>query len=440
MTYKALGDSLANSQRRCKFMKKLLHKAIDNPLVSGSAIVFFGTFVSNIFNFLFNFYMTRNLSVSDYGILASLVSIILLFALASDSLIPTVVHFSGLYFAHNERQKVAALFWKLNNLFILFGGIILGMFIVAGDKLSHFFKIDNSFLIFLVGLVIFFTSLGSLNRGILAGGLSFGHISFFNFFSSALKLFAGVLLVSLGLGVSGGMLAFLFAYSSAYVITFFPLRFIFQRGKRETIVDIKKILKYAAPSGTAMLGLTMFITTDIILVKHFYASKEVGIYAGMSLLGRIIYFFSAPIATVLFPLVVQRQAHKKAHSHFFLISISLVLIPSICITIFYYIFPEFSIRFLLKQEEYLVIRHTLWIFGIFMVIYSVLSIATSYYLSIKKTKVFIPIMGGAVCQAILLWFYHNTFLTIIIISVITTAIPLFSILVYHWSIRNEESF
>lgn len=415
-------------------------RAIDNPLLSGSAIVFLGTFVGNILNFLFNFFMTRNLSVSDYGILASLVSIILLFALALDSLVPTIVHFSGLYFARRERQKVTALFWKLNNFFFLFSVIILVIFIVASDNLSHFFKINNSFLIFLVGLVIFFTSLGSLNRGILAGGLSFGYISFFNLFSSVVKLSTGVLLVSLGLGVNGGMLAFLFAYSSAYALTFFPLRFVFQKGESKAVIGIKKILKYAAPSATAMFGLTMFITTDIILVKHFYTLQDAGIYAGMSLLGRIIYFFSAPIATVLFPLVVQRQAHGKTHSHFFLTSMVLVLVPSVCITIFYYFFPEFSIRVLLKQEDYLVVKPTLWIFGIFMVIYSVLSITTSYYLSIKKTKVFIPIIIGAICQAILLWFYHDTFLTIIVISIIATVIPLFIIWAYYWSIHNEENF
>lgn len=418
-------------------MKKLVLKAIDNPLVSGSAIIFLGTFAGNIFNFLFNFFMTRNLSVSDYGVLASLVSIILLFALAFDSLIPTVVHFSGLYFANSERQKVTALFWKLNNLFVFFSGIFLVMFIVFGDKIGHFFKIENNLLIFIVGLVIFFTSVGSLNRGILAGGLSFRYISFLNFFSSVIKFLAGVLFISLGLGVTGGMFAFLFAYLSAYTLTFFPLRFVFQKGEKQTVVDIKKILKYAAPSAAAMLSLTMFITTDIVLAKHFYTSKEAGIYAGMSLLGRIIYFFSAPIAIVLFPLVVQRKAHGKTHSHFFLISIILVLVSSACITIFYYFFPEFSIRVLLKQEDYLVIKPTLWIFGIFMVIYSVLSIATSYYLSIKKTKVFIPIIIGAVSQAILLWLYHDTFLTIIVISIIATVIPLLIILAHYWSIHNE---
>ncbi|MBI2028403.1 MAG: oligosaccharide flippase family protein [Candidatus Levybacteria bacterium] len=417
-------------------MKKLMHKVVKNPFVSGSIIVFLGTFVGNIFNFLFNFFMTRNLSVSDYGILASLVSIILLFALASDSIIPTVIHFSGQYFARNEIKKVSAFFWKLNKLFIIFGIVTLGIFIIFGSNVSHFFKIENNFLIFLVGVIISVISLSSLNKGILAGRLSFGYISFFNFFSSILKFFAGMLFVFLGLGVNGGILAFLIAHLFAYLFTFFPLKSIL-RGKRENVIGIKEIFKYAAPSGIAMLGLTLFITTDIILVKHFFSGQEAGVYAGMSLLGRIIYFFSAPIATVLFPLVVQLHTRRERHSHFFYLSIVLVLISSIGITIFYYFFPEFSIKFLLKQEEYLVIKPTLWIFGIFMIIYSVLSIVTNYYLSIKKTKVFIPVLFGAICQAILVYLYHDTFQIVVIISIITTTIPLIILLFYYWRIRND---
>ncbi len=417
-------------------MSNLIHTLIKNHFVSGSLVVFIGTFIGNIFNFLFNFFMTRNLSVSDYGILASLVSIVLLFTLAFESIIPTIIHFSSQYFARSEIKKVAAFFWKLNKLIIFFGFVIIGIFIIFGVNISHFFKIENNFLIFLVGLIIFVISLSSLNRGILAGKLSFGYISFFQFFSSFLKFLVGMILIFLGLGVTGGILAFLIGYLSSYLFTFFPLRSIL-RSEKEKVVGIKEILKYAAPSGIAMLGLTFFITTDIILVKHFFTETEAGIYAGMSLLGRIIYFFSAPIVTVLFPLVAQLHTRRQRHSHFFYLSLFLVLTSSVAITIFYYFFPEFSIKVLLKQEEYLVIKSTLWIFGIFMILYSLLSLVTNYYLSIKKTKVFIPVLVGAISQGVLVYFYHSTFQLVVIISIVTTAIPLLCLLVYYWRVHHE---
>jgi len=422
-------------------MRERIYKAIKNPLMSGSIFVFVGFLLGNFFNFLFNVYMSRNLSVTDYGTLASLVSVILLFALAAEALTPTIINFSGSYFAKKEIGKVTALFWKLNTSFVVFSVIILVLFVIFGEQLGDFFKIDNTFLLFVVGVIVFFTSAMTLNRGILMGKLSFGYISFLNIFPSALKLLAGILLVVLGLGVTGSIVAFLIAYTSYYLLSFFPLRFIFQTKTREKVISIGKMFAYTAPSAIAMLGLTLFITTDMLLVKHFYSSEDAGVYAGMSLLGKIIYFFSAPISTVLFPLVVQRHARNEKYNHLFLMGMGLVAISSLVITIFYFIFPEFSILLLLKQKEYLSQTSTIWVFGIFMTIYSLLWLTTNYYLSMKKTKVFIPIVGGAIFQAVALWYYHDTFLTVIIISIIATVIPLCIMLLDYlrvYDTRNEK--
>lgn len=420
-------------------MKKIIKSVLSNPLMAGSTVIFLGTFVGNIFNFLFNFFMTRNLSVEEYGTVATLVSIILLFSLAVDSFIPTVVHFAGSYFANKEIDKAVAFYWKLNTFFLVSGVIVLGSMIIFGEQFRYFFKIDNSFLLLLVGIVVFFVSITALNKGMLMGQLSFKYISFLNFLSAVIKFLSGVLFVLGGLRVIGALLAFIVISILQYILSFLPLRFVFQKRTTKIATSSKKIFLYAAPSAIAMLGLTLFITTDIVLVKHFYAAKEAGMYAGMSLLGRIIYFFSAPISTVLFPLVVQRHVRNEKHNHLFLIAIALVTISSLGITIFYYIFPEFSILLLLKQKDYLSFASILWVFGIFMIFYSLLWLMTNYYLSMKKTKIFIPIMGGAIFQATALWFYHDTFLTVIFISIISTAFPLCIMLADHLRLHSKRN-
>lgn len=420
-------------------MKKTVKSILAHPLMAGGAVISLGAFVGNIFNFLFNFFMTRNLSVEEYGTVAALISIILLFSLAIDSFIPTVVHFAGSYFANKEIDKAAAFFWKLNTFFLISGGIILGSFLIFSEQLRHFFKIDSPFLLFLVGIVVFFFSITTLNKGMLMGQLSFKYISFLNIFSAVIKFFSGVLFVLGGLKVIGALLAFIVISIFQYFFSFFPLRFVFKKRAAEIAISSKKVFAYAAPSAMAMLGLTLFITTDIILVRHFYTAKEAGIYAGMSLLGRIIFFVSAPMSTVLFPLVVQRHARNEKHKHLFLIAIGLVAISSLSITVFYYIFPEFSILLLLKQREYLSIRSTLWVFGIFMVLFSLLWLMTNYYLSLKKTKVFLPIIGGTIFQAVALWFYHSTFLTVISISIAGTLIPLCVMLANQLKIYSKTN-
>ncbi len=57
-------------------MRQVAKKALKHPLVYGSAIVVFGSLFSNFFNFLFNLYMSRTLTVAEYGILASIITMI----------------------------------------------------------------------------------------------------------------------------------------------------------------------------------------------------------------------------------------------------------------------------------------------------------------------------------------------------------------------------
>ncbi|OGH43946.1 MAG: hypothetical protein A3J14_02010 [Candidatus Levybacteria bacterium RIFCSPLOWO2_02_FULL_37_18] len=418
-------------------MKERIKRVAQNPLILGSAVIFFGTLFANFLNFLFNFYMTRNMTVSDYGILSSLVSVIMLSALTSDSFAPTIVHFSGGFFARKETEKVIGLFHELNRYFLALGILILALFLVFGKYIGIFFKIEDQFLVILVGIIVFINLLGTVNRGILQAKLSFRYISFIYICSSFVKLVIGISLVILGFRVKGPLWAFIISFSVAYFLTFFPLKFLLKREGKTSGVRIGEIVSYAAPATLSLVGLTSFISTDILLVKHFFSSDDAGIYAGISLLGRIIYFFTAPITMVLFPLIVQRNTRGEKYIHLLKLGGLLVFLCSFAITISYYLFPDFFIKIILKREEYLIGIPFLGLFGIFMIIYSLLFLITNFYLSIKKTKVFLVILFFAFLQGILIWFYHETFQNIVLISIFSCLIPL-SLFILHLAFYGKN--
>lgn len=413
-------------------MKKLISSIIKNPLISGSAMMFFGTLLGNFFNFMFNFYMSRNLSVIDYGTLSSLVSIILLCSLASESFVPTIVHFSGSFFAKNQHEKVIALFWYLNKYMYFIGGGFFIFFVMMRSQIGDFFKINEGFLVMMVGFIVLFSFAGALNRAILQAKLEFKYISFINISAAFSKLISGILLVLLGFQIFGAMWAFFISFFIAYLLSFLPLSFIFKKTQTSSEVTLKKFLDYGGPATMTLLGLTFFITIDIMLVKHFFPPEQAGIYAGLSLLGRIIYFFTAPITSVLFPLVVQKHTRQEKFHHLFILGITIVFVSSIGMVFFYYLLPEVLIKILLKKDEYLVIKPLLGIFGIYMLLYSMLFLVSNFFLAIKKIKVFIPILLAACAQSILIWMYHETFLQVIWISIISVGIPLGLLLSYHF--------
>lgn len=283
---------------------------------------------------------------------------------------------------------------------------------------------------------IFFGFIGVVNRAYLQAKLSFKYLAFIGLSGSSIKLVTGVILVLIGFKAIGVMFAFFLAMIIPYFLTFMSLKFIFKMKSDNVKIDFYKLLGYGSPAAITLLGLTLFINMDILLVKHFFDPKSAGIYATLSLIGRIIYFLTSSINTAMFPLIVQKHTKNENFHNIFRLSLLLVFLPSLFMTIFYFVFPEYVIQLFTRKDQYSFVMPRiapfLGYFGIFITEYSVLSILANFFLSIKKTKVFIPIAIGAAMQAILLWFNHSTYFQIIIISLISTGLPLLALLLYYF--------
>jgi len=421
-------------------MKKRIKQAISHPLISGSIVIFAGTLIGNFLNFLFTILMGRTLSVADYGVLLSLNSLILVFALVADSLVPTIVHFTSTLAANKEEEKIHGIFFQANKIALILGTLSFLIFASFSKVIGNFFNINNNLLVVVVGVIVFFCFMGSLNRAILQARLMFKYISFMYVFSTALKLILGIMLVFLGFRVFGALYGFLFSFVAAYVIAIVPLRTYFKRLDDNSRIPLKSLLSYGAPTTVALFGLTFFINTDIILVKHFFSPEDAGVYAALSVIGRVIFFFSAPIATVMFPLIVQKHTKKENFTNTFKISIFLVFILSSIITVFYFVFPRFAIKiFYGQREEFFAASSLLPYFGIFITIYSLLSILTNFFLSIKKTKIFIVISCFAIIQMVLIWFNHSSFSQVLTISIVTTSLPLIILLLYYIGLYERKT-
>ena len=404
---------------------------LGNELIAGAGFIFVASLLGNILNFFFNLFMSRNLSVSDYGVLASLISIITLFMLVAGAVVPTIIRFAGSYFAKGEFHMVRGLFFNVSRLSFTLGVFVFFIFLIFWPRIGEFFNINDKYLIILVGFVVFLIFIGVINGALLQAKLAFRFIAFINLLGTFSKLFLGIALVFLGFSVIGALWAILLSLLIPYLLSFIPLKFILKKSVGAPKIQIRTLLVYGAPAAIASFSLMSLITTDIILVKHFFDPDRAGIYAGLSLIGRVIFFFSAPVGTVMFPLVVQKHTRNENYQNILRLSVLLILLPSIALTIFYFIFPEFTIRFFLKNEEYVSAAPYLGFFGIFIGLFSLLSVFTNFYLSIKRTKIFIPLVAGAIIQAALIWIWHESFGQIIIISTITTFLLLISLIIYY---------
>ena len=417
--------------------KALITKLLAIQMIAGSVVIVGGGLVSNFFNFLFNLFMTRYLSVSDYGILASLVSVITLFTIPAMAVTPTVVRFGASYFANNELDKVRGLFYKIFALSAGIGILILICFILFHQAIGDFFNIHDTNFVILAGVTIAISYIGIVNNSLLQAKLKFMFIAIINAVSSVIKLLLGAGLVFLGFKVGGALWGFLISFLVPYFLSFFPLSFLLSKSIKSPPVNDVELVKYGAPSALALFAVSSFITTDIILVKHFWSAEQAGLYSGLSLIGRVIYFLTAPIGLVMFPLIVQKHAKNEDYGHIFKLALLMVALPSIAITIFYFLFGNFTVNFFAKTD-YLSVSKYLGLFGIYTTIFSLVAVITNYFLSIKRTEVAWGVVIGAIAQAVGIWLFHNSFLQIIMISTATVSGVLIFEIIYYIKIHGKK--
>lgn len=409
----------------------LLNKIAKHELVTGSFYIFVGSMFGNVLAFLLNLFLARSLSYADYAIFASLLSVITLASIPAGSISIVIMRFATDYYAKNQIKKVKAFYSKLFKFIFGLSLLILLGFIIFSIPLKFYLHLDSIWYVILAGLSVSVSYLFVMNAAFLQSLLKFKFISLVSVVGSVVKLFVGVVLIILGFKAFSGLWAIFFMIFISFLIGFVPLRkIIFQKIKKEDEVSIKtkEIFSYALPAFVISLFLTSFTSTDVILVKHFFNSHDAGFYAGISLIGKVIFYFTSPIPMVMFPLLVKRHSTGRNFVNLFYIAMFLVILPSIAITAFYFVFPKFVINLFLGGREYMYVAKYLGIFGLYLTVFSMVNVCVGFFLSLNKTKISYLVVSGALAQIILIYLFHSSFYQIIGVSLIVSSLLLVSLL------------
>ncbi len=410
-----------------KFIKKVFH----HELISGSTYFFIGSMATNVFAFLFNLFVARRLSAIDYGIYASLLSLFSLIILIPQSFSTTIVQFATGYFSKNEKEKAKKLYKQATIFLTLLGIVFFVAILFATPLISNFLHITNIWFIVIVGVLIIFSYINMINTSYLQGLLQFGFLSFVQALGALVKLLVGIVLVILGYGIFGALGAILISTIVTIIVAVIRLRFLFTPNKNKTIVNIWELVKYALPTMLTVIALSSFVSTDVILAKHFLSGSEAGLYAGLSLVGKVIFYFTGIIPAVMFPILIRRYTKGHAVHNTFYLGLLLVAIPSLLLTIFYFLFPNFVINLFLGGKQYLYAASDIGYMALFLSFYSIMTVMVNFFLSLKQTKVVFPVVLMALLQIILLFLFHHSLFQMITVSLFVSGVLTIWLALYY---------
>lgn len=279
-------------------MKSLRHYA-----KNGGGILLAALMAGNVINFIYNAYLGRVLSFTDYGLLTLINTLYYIFSIVVLALSTTTTHRVGLLTTRYSKTDASLFLQKTRRLWLYGGGMLAFVFAIFSPLLAQFFKEANFMPLLMFAPVLLLGGILAINRGYLTGGLLFTRVALIVALEPLLKLLLAGVLVALGLG-NWTYISIPISISIAALISIVVTR------KKEKEFALKKShIQYHFPkrffAASVLTGLSSiaFLSFDLLLAKHFLPPPEAGKYALLSLVGKIIFFFGSLFNTFMIPLV-----------------------------------------------------------------------------------------------------------------------------------------
>ncbi|NWJ44286.1 MAG: polysaccharide pyruvyl transferase family protein [Chloroflexi bacterium] len=410
--------------------------AKSNNIIKSGSILLVSTTIVNAGNYISNLILGRWLGPAGFADFSLMVTLLLVVAFISSTLQMVSAKFTAMYAAEREPAKIFAVraligkwAWGL--------GILLGLILGLGAPLwSSFFSTASPlpFVLLSIGLPIYL-GLG-VDRGVLQGRIQFGILSLSYQSEMWTRLIGIIVLVALGFAVNGAVGAITLSLAVSWVVSR-KARSGLAKGEKLTRKEKLQILSYSGPVCAALIGQVIINNSDILMVKHFFSSEEAGHYAAVALIGRIVFFATWSIVTILFPIVAQAHQKGQPHRHYLWIGLGIVGMISSIIVLATIVIPN-QIILLLFGETYLHDAGLLWLYALLTAVYAMANVVINYRLSLGNgAGSFFAVLAG-ICQVSGIWLLHSNLTQIILVQLVVMSGLLLILLVWNFLVTRRS--
>lgn len=381
----------------------------DKILLKGGVVVFAGSMITNVVNYLFHLVMGRSLGPAEYGVAVTLISFLALLSIPLSTISTVVTKFSSEALAKNIKGEIKYLFSTLSKYLTWVGIFIVILILIFSNQIANFLQIDSLY-IQLVSVFLIFSLLIAVTRGILQGIKSFNAYTINTVIEILLKLGLFLLFFKLGMQIFSLVWALILSVIIAYIASIFPLKKILKLDAKK--INLKVLFHYSSYALLALALVSSLTYIDVLLVKHFLSAEDAGYYAALSTIGKIVIFLGTPIISVMFPLI--SEAHTKNEKHFHLLAQTTLAIclSSAAVLLIYYLAPNMIVN-ILYGSSYSVISKMIFPFGLAIFFLTMGNLLVYYFLSIKQFKFIWLVIITIGLELLLIYKYHGSITSII---------------------------
>lgn len=411
-----------------------------------SAIFVILSLASAAINYLFYPIIARFLSVEEFGATQTLIAIVLQVSAIFSGLNLVTIYLvrklpdSEAKNAIELLQKVTILIFVLLALLVLlFSGSIMSFLHI--DSLTYLLLVSLS-LVSSVPFIIAFGALQAKRHFIAAGTLQLSVVT--------TKLVAGALLAKT-FGIGGALLAitigqllgivlfWLYCKSQSLPLWDHSMLSIFKMPRRRDFAVFKGLSASLVAIFMLNVTLALFISFDIITVRHYFSPSLSGLYAGASTISNAIVFVSLPLISVLLPNLNLGSFRKSMPV--FVRTTGLILLSSMAGTFVLYLMPRFLLG--IFGESYQAQSDILYRLGIIMSLLALMCLALQVSAFYRPLSTALIVVTGFMALVLSIQDSHQTIesivstITVVFASILTIgAIQLVSIYIHDKSSKT----
>jgi O-antigen/teichoic acid export membrane protein len=402
-------------------LKFLRRPGSGGKVLSGSMIMLAGSAFVSIANFGYNIGVAHLLGPGDFSQAAAAVTLLMLascinlaFQLVSAKLIAR---------AGTMQQKAAIYQALMKRAWYVGAGLTAFLFIVR-QPLADYLRLPETRLVDVLALgMLFYIPLG-VRRGAMQGLCKFVKLSTNLTAEAVVKLIGAISFIVMGSGVFGAVGAISLSVFAAYML---PADDAELRVKSKGVFDSHFMEGMQAI--IFFVGQVIINNVDILMVKHYFAAEEAGIYAAVALVGRLLYFATWSVTSAMFPVAAGARVEKESRRALivpllFVIALSSIFVVALAA------FPNIVIRVLfgsgfhgtgINMAELLVMN------AVATGIYALAVVLIAYEMSrrIANTGWFQLVVSVAVMGGVVL--FHGSLVQVIVVQQVLRATLLLAV-------------
>lgn len=373
----------------------------------------------NFFNYLYQVVMGRMLTPAEYGELLSLVSLVAITASLGIVIQTVMAKYVSKFKARGEQEKITSYYYHGLKTTLGLGAALFFALLALTPILASYLKIES----YLVFIVLFSSQIVGFSLpacwGMLTGLQEFLKLGLILFFGAIVKFIISVVLVYHAHGVMGGVAGYSLANIVTFVVLLLVLRQYYEPSKETP--DYQELGSYATFTLIVTFFMTVLTQVDVIFAKHYLSPQDAGLYASISVLGRIIFFSASGIGFVLFPKLSHAKEVGSDPKGIVLKVVAVTVLIGGCILAVYHSSPHFVISLVLG-EKYLAAVPYLARYGLAMLFLSLLVLLSQVVLSYEMTSIARLFILAVVAEIVAIGWYHNGIVEVVnIFAVVSCA-------------------